>query len=31
MSTPLIYSGKWHGKKVYVGLHYDLHAAIVIE
>ena len=26
MSNPLIYSGKWHGKKVYFGLHYDLHA-----
>ena len=26
MNTLLIYSGKWHGKKYYFGLHYDLHA-----
>ena len=22
----MIYRGHWHGKKVYFGLHYDLHA-----
>ena len=23
-----IYTGRWHGKKRYFGLHYDLHAGL---